>query len=48
MNMNIYYIGYVTQKSEYNVNSVNPLYLFIRELDRFIEEIKGSKYLNIA
>ena len=28
--------------------SVNPLYLLIRELDGFIEEKEGSKYLNIA
>ena len=33
---------------EYNINSVNPLYLLIKELDGFIEEIEGSKYLNIA
>ena len=27
MSLNIYYIGYVTKKLEWNVNSVNPLYL---------------------
>ena len=27
MGISIYYIGYVTKKSEYNINSVNPLYL---------------------
>ena len=48
MNINIYYIGYVTKKPEYNINSVNTLYLLIRELDGFIEEKEGSKYLNIA
>ena len=26
MNINIYYIGYVTKKPEHNINSVNPLY----------------------
>ena len=31
--INIYYIGYVTKKPEYNINSVNPLYLLIAELD---------------
>ena len=41
-------IGYVTKKPEYNINSVNPLYLLIDELDRFIEESNGSKYLDIA
>ena len=45
---NIYYIGYVTKKSEYNINSVNSLYLIITELDGFIEEKNGSKELNIA
>ena len=45
---NIYYISYVTKKPEYNINSVNPLYLIITELDGFIEEKNGSKYLNIA
>ena len=48
LNIDIYYIGYNTKKFEYNINSVNPLYLLIRELDEFIEEIEGSKYLNIA
>ena len=43
----IYYIGYVTKKSEYNINRVNPLYLVITELDGFIEEKNVSKYLNI-
>ena len=46
--ISIYYIGYVTKKPEYNINSVNPLYLLISELDGFIEEKNGSKYLNIA
>ena len=45
---NIYYIGYVTRKPEYNINSVNSLYLLIGEIDGFIEEENGSKYLNIA
>ena len=45
---NIYYIGYVTKKPEYNINSVNPLYLLIGELDGFIEKQTDSKYLNIA
>ena len=44
----IYYIGYVTKKHEYNINSVNPLYLVVAELDGFIKEKNGSRYLNIA
>ena len=45
---NIYYIGYVTKKPEYNINSVIPLYFVIGEIDAFIEEKNGSKYLNIV
>ena len=48
MGLGIYYIGYVTKKTEYNVNSVNPLYLMINKIDGFIEEKNGDKYLNIA
>ena len=31
MDINIYYIGYVTKKPEYNINSINPLYLLIKK-----------------
>ena len=48
MNLGIYYIGYVAKKPEYNVNSVNSLYLMINRIDGFIEEKNGDKYLNIA
>ena len=48
MDISIYYISYVTKKSEYNINSVSPLYLLISELYGFTEEKNGSKYLNIA
>ena len=48
MDVNIYYIGYVTKKTEYNIDSVNLFYLLIGELDGFIEEKEGSKYLNIS
>ena len=46
--ISIYYIGYVTKKPGYNIDSVNSLYLLISELDRFIEEKNGSKYLSIV
>ena len=46
--MDIYYIEYVTEKKEYKINSVNPLYLLIYKIDGFIEEKRGNKYLNIA
>ena len=48
IDINIYYTGYVTKKPEYNINSVNPLHLLIDEIDGFIEEENGNKYLNIA
>ena len=48
MDISIYYIGYITKKPDYSINSVNPLYLLIGELDGFIEEKEGSKYLNIS
>ena len=48
MDISIYYIGYVTKTPEYNIDSVNPLYFLISELDGFIEEKEGSKYLNIT
>ena len=48
MDISIYYIGYVTKNPEYNIDSVNPLYLLISELDEFIEEKEGSKCLNIV
>ena len=46
--ISIYYIGYVTKKSEYNINSVDPLYLLIAELDIYIDEKEGSIYLKIS
>ena len=33
---------------EYSINSVNPLYLLVDEIDGFIEEKESNKYLNIA
>ena len=44
----MYYIGYVTKKDEYKINSVNPLYLTVDEIDGFLEEKEGGKYLNIV
>ena len=48
MDISIYYIGYVTKKPECNINSVSSLYLLISELNGFIEEKEGNKYLNIS
>ena len=42
----IYQIGYITVKdSKYiNINTVNPFYLIINEVDGQVEEINGNKY----
>ena len=49
-NIDIYYIGYITVKdSDYvKINSVNPLYLIINEVDGYFEEINGNKYLTLV
>ena len=54
-NIDIYYIGYIAMKnSDYvKINSVNPLYLIIGEVDGYIEcssaeEKNGNKYLTFA
>ena len=47
-NIGVYYIGYITKKDEYKINSVNPLYLLVHRIHDFIEEKEGNKYLNIA
>ena len=47
-NIAIYSIGYITEKDKYKINSINPLYLLVHEIDGFIEEKEGSKYLNIT
>ena len=33
-NNSVYYIDYVTKKTEYDINSVNPLYLMINRKKR--------------
>ena len=45
--LDIYYFGYFDKKPEWNVNSVNLLYLMINRIDVFIEK-NGVKYLNIS
>ena len=47
----IFYIGYITMKSisnDENINSVNPLYLIIAEVEGYFEENNGNKYLTFA
>ena len=42
ISVDIYYIGYVVNKPQYDIDSVNPLYLIIRNLVGRIEKIEGS------
>ena len=44
----VYYIGYITKKPLWNVNSVNPLYLMINKIKGDFEEVDGDKYLIIS
>ena len=43
----VYYIGYITKKPQWNVFSVNPLYLIINKIKGHFEEVDGDKYLII-
>ena len=47
--VDIYYIGYVVNKLEYDTNSVKPLYLSVKSLLGSVEKIDGSseRYLVI-
>ena len=38
IDVNIYYIGYVVNKPQYNINNVNPLYLVVRQLFGRVEK----------
>ena len=40
--VDIYYIGYVVNKPQYNINSINSLYLIVRHLFGRVEKIQGS------
>ena len=42
IDVGIYYIGYVVNKPQYNINSVNPSYLIVRHLFGRVEKIQGS------
>ena len=47
-NIAIYYIGCITKKGKYQINSINPFYLIVHEVDGFVEEKERSKYVNFA
>ena len=38
----IYYIDYIVNKPQYNINSDNPLYLILKDVTCTVEKIEGS------
>ena len=44
----IYYIGYITKKPQWHINSLNPLYLMINKIKGHFEEVDGDEYLIIS
>ena len=38
----VYYIGYITKKPQWNVNSVNLLYLMINKIKGHFEKVDGD------
>ena len=49
IDVDIYYIEYVVNKPQYNINSINPLYLIVRHLLSRVEKMQGSsdRYLGV-
>ena len=45
--IDIYFISYVDKKPDWNVNSVNPLYLIINRVYDYVSEKNGKKFLTI-
>ena len=45
--IDIYFIGYVDKKPDWNVNSVNPLYLIISRVYGYVSEKNSNKFLTI-
>ena len=48
LNHSVYYIGYVTKKTKYDINGVKSLYLMINRIKGHFEEKDGDKYLIIS
>ena len=48
MDLIIYYIGYVTKKTIWSINSVNPLYLMINKTDGYFIQKNDHYYLIIS
>ena len=47
-NILIYYIGYGTIKKDLKMFSVNPPYLIFGNVNGYVEEINGNKYLTLV
>ena len=47
LGLDIFQIGYVDKKPDWNENSVNPLYLLINRVYGIVSEKNGNKYLTI-
>ena len=43
----VYYSGYITKKPQWDINSINRLYLMINKIKGHFEEVDGDKYLII-
>ena len=48
INIDIYYIGYVTKKKIYNINTVNPLYSLIHAVEGYVEAMVGYNDRNLV
>ena len=48
MGNDVYYIGYITKKTQWDVHSVNPLYLMINKIKGHFEEVDRDKHLIIS
>ena len=42
-NIGVYYVGYITKKVQYKINSVNPLYLLAHSTDGLVEQKERGK-----
>ena len=48
MDNDVYYIEYITKNPQWNVNSVNTLYLMINRIKGHFENVDENKYLIIS
>ena len=42
IDVDIYYIGYVVNKPQHNINSINPSYLIVRHVFGRVEKVQGA------